>query len=149
MRSLRMPAVIDSAAPPAHHIRPLWQRVCWLGAGWTSLALGIIGIFLPLLPTTPFILVAAWCFSLGSPRCEAWLLDHKHFGPMVREWRQYRAVPLRAKQLAWVMMGIGSAWGAYTLPLRWSWLPAVFCLCVGVWLWRLPSSIPSERPERE
>lgn len=124
--------------------RALWLRVLWLAAGLVSLGLGIVGIFLPLLPTTPFVLLAAWCFSRGSTRCEAWLLGHKRFGPMVRDWRRYRAVPLRAKQLAWVTMSVGSAWAAYTLPLSWCWLPAAFCLCVGIWLWRLPSRAPSD-----
>ena len=83
--------------------RPTWQRVLWLLAGGISLLLGIAGIFLPLLPTTPFVLLAAACFSRGSTRCEAWLLHHPRFGPAVRDWREHRAVPLRAKQLALVM----------------------------------------------
>jgi len=118
--------------------RPTWQRVLWLLAGATSLLLGIAGIFLPLLPTTPFVLLAAACFSRGSTRCEAWLLGHPHFGPMVRDWRAHRAVPLRAKQLALVMMTIGSVTAAFTLP-RLQWLPAVCCAAVAWWLWHLPT----------
>lgn len=57
---------------------------------------------------------------------------------MVRDWRQYRAVPLRAKQLALVMMTIGSVTAAFTLP-RLQWLPALCCTAVGWWLWHLPT----------
>ncbi|HNW64597.1 MAG TPA: YbaN family protein, partial [Piscinibacter sp.] len=91
-------------------LRPLWQRAGWTAAGAASLALGVLGIFLPLLPTTPFVLLAAFCFSRGSDRVEAWLLAHPRFGPMVADWRARRAIPMRAKQLAWVMMALGSSW---------------------------------------
>lgn len=128
--------------------RPTWQRLLWLLAGGISLLLGLAGIFLPLLPTTPFVLLAAACFSRGSTRCEAWLLGHPRFGPMVRDWRQHRAVPLRAKQLALVMMTIGSVTAAFTLP-RLQWLPALCCTAVGWWLWHLPTreALPAQPAE--
>jgi uncharacterized protein len=116
-----------------------WLRLLWLGAGGLALLTGFIGIFLPLLPTTPFVLLAAFCFARGSPRWEAWLLAHPRFGPLVRDWRERRAIPLRAKQLAWTMMTIGSAWSWWMLPARWCWLPAACCLVVGIWMARLPS----------
>jgi uncharacterized protein len=122
--------------------RPLWQRVLWLGAGWLALLTGIVGIFLPLLPTTPFVLLAAFCFSRGSARWEAWMLQHPRFGPIVRDWREHRAVPLRAKQLATLMMTIGSVWAAFSLPHRVAWVPAVCCAAVGTWLWSLPTRPP-------
>jgi uncharacterized membrane protein YbaN (DUF454 family) len=92
---------------PRPHDSRLVRLFC-LVAGFTALALGLAGIVLPVLPTTPFVLLAAACFSRGSSRCERWLLEHPRFGPLVRDWRQYRAIPLRAKQLAFVMMAIGS-----------------------------------------
>jgi uncharacterized protein len=98
-------------------VRAHWQRVLWLPAGAASLLNGIVGIFLPLLPTTPFVLLAALCFSRGSLRCEAWLLIHPRFGPMVRDWRANRAIPLPAKQLATVMMTIGSAWSCWVMQV--------------------------------
>jgi uncharacterized membrane protein YbaN (DUF454 family) len=119
--------------------RPLWQRALWVLAGVASLATGIVGIFVPLLPTTPFVLLAAFCFSRGSTRAERWLLTHPRFGPMVHDWRERRAVPLRAKQLATVMMTFGSITAAYKLPAAWAWLPAACCACVAIWLWRLPT----------
>ena len=88
------------------------HRWLWLLAGALSLLLGVIGIVVPLLPTTPFVLLAAACFSRGSARWERWLLAHRQFGPIVRDWREHRAVPLRAKQFATVMMVFGSAFAA-------------------------------------
>ncbi|MES2715406.1 MAG: YbaN family protein [Pseudomonadota bacterium] len=122
--------------------RPLWQRVLWGTAGVLALLAGLVGIFLPLLPTTPFVLLAAFCFSRGSARLEAWLLAHPRFGPLIADWRARRAMPLRAKQLAWAMMAVGSAWAAWVLPPRWAWLPALCCTAVAVWMWRLPNSAP-------
>lgn len=121
---------------------PTWQRLIWLLAGLASLVLGFIGVFLPLLPTTPFVLLAAFCFSRGSSRCEHWLLTHRLFGPMVRDWRASRAVPLRAKQFASVMMALGSLTAAFKLPLHLAWLPAACCAAVALWLWSLPTRKP-------
>lgn len=125
--------------PPLRAVPRPWQRALWLAAGGLALAIGIVGIFVPLLPTTPFVLLAAWCFSRGSARCERWLLEHPRFGPMVRDWRRHRAIPLRAKQLATVMMSLGSLWAWWLLPQAWGWLPAACCAIVAVWLWRLPT----------
>ncbi|HRD85926.1 MAG TPA: YbaN family protein, partial [Rubrivivax sp.] len=77
------------------------KRHFYLVSGWASLGLGALGAFLPLLPTVPFVILAAFCFARGSARVERWLLDHPRFGPMVRDWRERRAIPRRAKRLAW------------------------------------------------
>ena len=126
-------------------IRPRWLRWIWLVGGFVCLLTGIIGIVLPLLPTTPFVLLAAFCFSRGSARFEQWLLQHPRFGPMVRDWRANRAVPLRAKQLATVTMvlGAGAAW--WVLPLKLCWIPGAFCTVVAIWLWRLPTRVETAR----
>ena len=97
---------------------------------------------LPLLPTTPFVLLAAFCFSRGSDRVEAWLLAHPRFGAMVADWRARRAIPMRAKQLAWVMMALGSSWSWWVMPSPWRWLPPLICLIVATWMWRLPTAEP-------
>ena len=120
--------------------RPRWLRALWLMAGAASLGTGFVGIFVPLLPTTPFVLLAAFCFSRGSQRCETWLLQHPRFGPMVRDWRADRAIPLRAKQLATLMMALGSAWAWWLMPARLGWLPALVCAAVAVWMWSLPTA---------
>jgi uncharacterized membrane protein YbaN (DUF454 family) len=79
--------------------RPLW----FLG-GILSLALGCVGIFLPLLPTTPFVILAAACFAQSSPRLHGWLTNHRLFGPLIRDWRDHRAIPRRGKIAAVVAM---------------------------------------------
>jgi uncharacterized membrane protein YbaN (DUF454 family) len=97
------------------------RRLAYLCLAWTCIGLGAAGIVLPLLPTTPFLLVAAWAAPRGSPRLDAWLLRHPHFGPPIRAWREERAVPLRAKWLAcmlllvsWVVMAVSAA--SYWVP---------------------------------
>lgn len=120
--------------------RPRWQRVVWLVCGAVSLAAGVVGVVLPLLPTTPFVLLAAFCFGKGSARCEAWMLKHPRFGPMIRAWRARRAVPWRAKQWAWAMMGVSSALAWWFLPAQVRWVPGVSCALVAAWLWTLPNA---------
>lgn len=71
-----------------------------LGLAFTGL--GFVGAFLPVLPTVPFLILAAACFTRSSPRLEGWLLSHPHFGPMLRDWRERGAIPLRAK---WMSLG--------------------------------------------
>jgi uncharacterized membrane protein YbaN (DUF454 family) len=85
----------------------------WL-AGTVSLALGLIGVVLPGLPTTPFVLLAAACYAKASPRLHGWLTQHRYLGPMVRDWEQHRSLTRRTKTVAigsmLVMVGL-SAWG--------------------------------------
>jgi uncharacterized membrane protein YbaN (DUF454 family) len=92
------------------------------------------------------VLLAAFCFARGSARWEAWLLNHPRFGPMVRDWRAHRAIPLRAKQLSTLMMALGSAWAWWAMPPRVAWLPALVCACVAAWMWRLPHAAPKSVP---
>ncbi|MBQ8607174.1 MAG: YbaN family protein [Bacteroidaceae bacterium] len=76
--------------------------------GSICLALGIIGIFLPLLPTTPFLLLAAALYFRSSPRLYNWLLEHKQLGPYIRNFREHKAIPLRVKivsvSLVWITL---------------------------------------------
>ena len=95
------------------------KTVCII-LGTVSLTLGIIGIFLPLLPTTPFLLLTAALYFRGSPRLYQWLLNHKHFGPYIRNFRENKAIPLRAKIISLLLM-----WGTmiycifFLIPLVW------------------------------
>ena len=76
------------------------KRAALLATGFVSLGLGIAGVFLPVLPTTCFVLLAAACFARSSPRFEKMLLDNRAFGPVIRSWRRDRTMPPRAKLLA-------------------------------------------------
>jgi uncharacterized membrane protein YbaN (DUF454 family) len=140
---------MTSPLPPSN-FRTRWSRALWLLAGTLSLLIGIIGIVVPLLPTVPLVLLAAFCFSKGSERWEAWLLAHPRFGPMVSDWRTHRAVPLRAKQLATLMMAISSFGAWLIVPPPWGWAPGACCLAVAVWLWWLPTAaVPTPRETRK
>lgn len=83
-----------SARPPA----PL--RVAWLVFGFLCVGLGLIGVVLPLLPTAPFMLLAAYAFARSSPRMHDWLVQHPWFGPPIRNWRDHGAIQRGAKLAA-------------------------------------------------
>ena len=84
----------------------------WFLLGWVMVALAIIGALLPVMPMTIFLILAAGCFSHSSPRFEAWLLDHRWFGPPIRRWRERGAIPRKAKLIA-----IASMAGGYVVLL--------------------------------
>ena len=79
-------------------------RALWVFGGLISLILGIVGIALPLLPTTPFLLLAAFCFTRGSERMNLWLLNHKTLGPPIIDWRDHGAISKTAKIWALVVI---------------------------------------------
>lgn len=99
----------DAPPEPATGARAAATRVAYLLAGFVLLGLGIIGAFLPLMPTTIFIILAAGCFARSSARVEAWLLANRRFGPMILAWRAERAIPRRAKIMASIGMAAGYA----------------------------------------
>ncbi|MEM6511957.1 MAG: YbaN family protein [Pseudomonadota bacterium] len=80
-------------------------RPLWFCAGMLSLALGMLGAALPLLPTTPFVLLAAYCFAHSSEKWHQWLLAHRSFGPLIRHWRDHRAISRRTKVYSVLAMG--------------------------------------------
>jgi uncharacterized protein len=79
-------------------------RLLWMGLGWTFLALGAAGTLLPLVPTTPFVLLAAYAFGKSSPRLRRWLETHPRFGPAVRDWSAHGAVARPLKRVAVIAM---------------------------------------------
>jgi len=72
----------------------------WTLAGWIFVVLGAIGAALPVMPTVPFLLVAAFCFERGSPKMHAWLMEHRTFGPPLANWRNHRVIRPKAKALS-------------------------------------------------
>ncbi len=94
------------------------SRHALVAFGWLNVGLGMVGVVLPVMPTTVFLLIALWAFSKSSPRFHDWLYDHPRFGPALQDWRRERAIPLKAKVLALTMMSLSIAWlGASSAPI--------------------------------
>lgn len=132
----------SAAAPPAPPVlRPLPAPVRWLllAGAVLCLALGVIGIFVPGLPTTVFILMAAWAAARSSPRLYEWLWFHPLFGLMLRNWANGGRVNRRAKWSATAMMGLSAIVLFFAAPHLWVALLASSCMaCVLLWLWLRP-----------
>jgi uncharacterized protein len=136
----------DTRAEPVVH-RSRWIRAFFLAAGTVALVLGLIGIFLPLLPTTPFVLLAAACYARGSRRFYDWLLAQRTFGPIIHEWQRHRSIPYKTKITAVVLMSLtlGTSVMFFVKPLWLQGLLAVMGVGLAVWLYRMPSR---DRPPR-
>lgn len=114
--------------------------------GWRLLALffvllGLIGVIVPGMPTTVFMLLATWAASHGWPALHDWLLHHPRFGPSIRQWRSQRAIPRRAKWLAALSMLVSMGLiciSSAPVWVKWS-VPLMMC-CVLVWLWSRPDA---------
>ena len=117
------------------------RRWALTAAGVLALILAGLGVLLPGLPTTPFVLLAAACFARASPRMHAWLQAHRLLGPMVRDWEAHRSLPLKVKYLSTGLMGamIGlSAW--HLSPRPWLAVAVLALGAVGAWVvWRIPT----------
>lgn len=88
------------------------MRWLWIAAGSVSLAVGIVGIFVPLLPSTVFLLIASYCYARSSDRLHSWLTEHPRFGPPIRHWHEERAIHRRAKRNATVVIAAGFVFSA-------------------------------------
>jgi hypothetical protein len=109
--------------------------------GIIFVGLAILGVVLPILPTTPFLLVAAACFAKSSPEMQRKLLTNKTFGPMIHDWQKYRSIPRKAKRIALLSIILSVCWSGFmlqSLPLT----ALVFALVIGpfIFLLRLPES---------
>ena len=125
----------SSISQPGRHARTGYLVVAYL-----AVAFAIAGVFLPLLPTTPFLLVAVWAASKGSPRVHDWIYDQPRFARLINDWQQQGAVPLSAKWLATIMM-IVSFLTLFLSGAQWMLLlgMCVFFLCIGGFLWSRPN----------
>jgi uncharacterized membrane protein YbaN (DUF454 family) len=126
--------------PHHEHGSPV-VRALFFAAGVVALVLGVVGAFLPVLPTTPFILLAATCFARSYRPFHEWLLGHRLFGPIIDEWHRHRSIPYRTKLLAIATMavGLGTSIVFFVQP---PWLQlalAVGGVGLAVWLYRIPS----------
>lgn len=119
-------------------------RPLLLAAGWVALALGVIGIVVPLLPTTPFLLLAGACFARSSRRAHAWLVSNRWFGPPLRQWEATRTVTPRIKRRALLFSSaafLASIVSLHSVPLAAGAVGLLGCAVV----WRI-SRLP-EAPE--
>jgi uncharacterized membrane protein YbaN (DUF454 family) len=118
----------------------LITRQLYLCAGLLAVTLGTIGIFLPLLPTVPFMILAAFCFARSSPALEARLLNHPKFGHHLVAWREKGAISRQGKWSAAAAFGLSIAIGFATLALPWALVPVgVAAICLG-WIWLKPEA---------
>lgn len=114
----------------------MW-RVILIVIGSISLGLGILGIFLPLLPTTPLLLLAAACYIRSSPRLYQWLINHKHLGPYITNWKQGNGIPRKAKVISILFIWISMLASAYVVPFLFMKFMFVFGASFFTWfIWR-------------
>jgi len=111
------------------------KRSLYLGAGLTSLAAGLVGAVLPIVPTVPFLLLAAFCFARSNPAWEQKLLDHPTYGPSLRQWRDRRAIARPAKIGAIGAMSIGAVVTWFTLGWPWVLVSLAVLVLAGGWIW--------------
>lgn len=110
------------------------MRWAWFFVGWIFFLLGFIGVLLPVLPTTPFMLLALWCFSNSSERFHHWLYNHRFFGPPLQAWKKYRVIPLPAKIMAVTVMILSFVYISLFRDQAWYWLTLTAMLMLyGAW----------------
>lgn len=115
------------------------KRILLIIFGWISVVLATLGVVLPLLPTTPFLLLAAWCFARSSPRFHSWLLYRSWFGSYLRHWQEHRALPPGAKGKAVLVIIMTFAVSLYLVPLWWVRVLLLGVMCgLLIMMWRLP-----------
>jgi hypothetical protein len=126
-------------------VRARWYRRVRFVLGWVFFGLGALGAFLPVLPTTPFMILALWCFSGSSQRFHAWLVHHRLFGPALQRWEQHGVIPLRVKLFAFTGMAGSVAYVALVVVPPW-YVGAAMALVVtvgAVYVARRPSRPPA------
>lgn len=110
------PETNEIPAPPSVLAGSSFARWWFFVVGWVMVALGFVGVVVPGLPTTVFLIVAVWAFSRSSVRFQVWLWEHKTLGPSVRAWHLYRVIPPRAKILSVLMMAGSVVYMAHLHP---------------------------------
>ncbi|QOL25567.1 YbaN family protein [Thalassotalea sp. LPB0316] len=109
------------------HAIPRWLYIL---LGLCFVLLAALGVVLPILPTTPFLIVAGACFAKSSPRLHQWLLDNPTFGPLIYHWQTTRSIPRRAKRIAIISIVLTCAWSCYILP---NWYLKLLVIALVAW----------------
>lgn len=119
------------------------HKVIFVFLGFLSLGIGILGIFLPILPTTPLVILAAYFFSKGSKRLHRWLTENPYFGEMIKDWEGHKVIPLKAKVLATSMIIPSFAYTLIFVPVA-VWIK-IIVTCIGAYalhfIWTKPETI--------
>jgi hypothetical protein len=123
------------------------RRRALLVLGWGCVALGLVGAFLPLLPTTVFLLIAAWAFARSDRRWHRWLRQHARFGEAVRAWEEHHAMPRRAKRIAFLALALSYGLTALVFgPLSWTAIIGGLCIAgVAIYLAHIPVLQPGRK----
>ena len=118
------------------------NKIVLLALGWLCVGLGFIGIFVPGLPTTIFLIIALWAFTKSSEKLRIWLLNHKRFGPILRNWQEHKIVPLKAKILMVVLQTLVVIIVQYTFDNLFITIGLIVILVLVAWyVLSLPSKV--------
>ncbi len=129
----------SSLPKPKVLTNPLIRRMVFI-FGWVSFVMGVVGIFLPLLPTTPFILLAAACFARSSPKFYSWITSHPRFGPSIANYLAGKGLPLKAKLMAVTLLWISVGVTLVIVSLLWAKIAMLItALAVSAYILRLPT----------
>ena len=119
------------------------KRIILLALGWGCVGLAFIGIFLPGIPTTPFLIVALWAFAQSSKKFHAWLLNHKRFGPILQNWESHRVVPRKAKILMVIFQFFAVIMFHFSIQnIYLTGILAITLIIVARWVLTFPSELP-------
>jgi uncharacterized membrane protein YbaN (DUF454 family) len=116
------------------------RRHLYLAAGFVSLGLAVIGALLPVMPTTVFVILAAYCFTRSSPAMERRLLEHPKFGPHIMRWRERGAISRAGKKAATLAFAVSIAVTFALTAMPWPLVSLAAAVIVGGWIWTRPEA---------
>jgi uncharacterized membrane protein YbaN (DUF454 family) len=118
------------------------KQFLWKCLGFLSLGMAYVGVVVPGIPYSPFVVFAAYCFAKSSPRMHAWIMNHKTFGPFINNWNTKRVFPLKLKFFMLASMSVSLVIMYVTgVKLIGVISTAIFMGLVACWAWRFPSSV--------
>lgn len=135
--------------PNNNHVKSAFLRWLLISCGWIFIVCGVIGIFLPIVPTVPFLLLAVACFARSSERFHRWLVEHNHLGPLLRDYLKGAGIPLRAKRAAICMVWVSFPASAYLFAEAF-WLKILLlttAAAITLYLLSLPTAPKNDQPE--
>ena len=119
------------------------KKTILISLGWLCVGLGFVGVFVPGIPTTIFLIIALWAFTKSSEKLRHWLLNHKRFGPILNNWQKHKVVPRRAKILMVVLMSLAVILFYYSSQSLILTIGLIIILVsVAIYVISLPSKIP-------